>query len=269
VAIGIWLAALSAAWQCQPAEFTIAAKPTGRPSAAQVQAGLDLLWRAAMGDGAADKAWLELPPLHRLCVLTGDLSWVPESVRRRAARELAAFPPAELDAQARRARLEALASISVREAPEDVRRAARQAWLASAQAGDRDALRPMAAIINRAREVEGQRAFENLKAAGGPAVIEVLITEIHWRWGPFPRSHILIGRQRSYISDYEISGSSYKPVIRQLMSGTVLDVKVLEVLIIQYIVEQLRYFGAPDDIVRNPPEWLKWVREFERLQLGR
>jgi tetratricopeptide (TPR) repeat protein len=39
------------------------------------------------------------------------------------------------------------------------------------------------------------------------------------------RAHMFVARQKSYISDYEISGDAYDPVIRQFLSGVVLDVR--------------------------------------------
>ena len=39
------------------------------------------------------------------------------------------------------------------------------------------------------------------------------------------RANMFVARQQSYVSDYEISGDSYDPVIRQFLVGVVLDVE--------------------------------------------
>ncbi|MCZ7647103.1 MAG: hypothetical protein M5U26_17910 [Planctomycetota bacterium] len=39
------------------------------------------------------------------------------------------------------------------------------------------------------------------------------------------RAHMFVARQQSYVADYEISGDSYDPIIRQFLVGVVLDVK--------------------------------------------
>jgi len=39
------------------------------------------------------------------------------------------------------------------------------------------------------------------------------------------RAHMFVARQRTYVSDYDISGDAYDPVIRQFMTGAVLDVR--------------------------------------------
>ncbi|MCK6470340.1 MAG: hypothetical protein L6R28_01225 [Planctomycetes bacterium] len=39
------------------------------------------------------------------------------------------------------------------------------------------------------------------------------------------RAHMFVARQQSYIADYEISGDSYDPIVRQFLVGVVLDVR--------------------------------------------
>lgn len=39
------------------------------------------------------------------------------------------------------------------------------------------------------------------------------------------RAHMFVARQRTYIADYDISGDAYDPVIRQFLTGSVLDVR--------------------------------------------
>lgn len=264
--------AVAAGWAAGGEELLIAQKPAAAPppSAAEMGAALELLRKSAAGDAAAAATWQEMTLGTRAWALASaaQSGSQVEVLRRRATKELAEVEPAELDADAQRARLRALALVAVREPATDIRASAHDAWLRGARSGDRDALRPMAGAINREDPDERRRAFENLREVGGPGVLIVLITEVQWRWNAFPRGHILIGRQRSYISDYNISGDAYDPVVRQFITGMAHDVKVLEVLMIEYIVEQLRGFGAGEDIIRNPPEWLQFLRKLERAQLG-
>jgi Flp pilus assembly secretin CpaC len=39
------------------------------------------------------------------------------------------------------------------------------------------------------------------------------------------RAHMFVAQQRAYVADYEISGDSYDPTIRQILTGVVLDVR--------------------------------------------
>jgi general secretion pathway protein D len=54
------------------------------------------------------------------------------------------------------------------------------------------------------------------------------------------RAHMFIAEQQSYIADYEISGDSWDPVIRQFLQGTVFDVKPIVSADRRYITLELR-----------------------------
>ncbi|MCY3023411.1 MAG: hypothetical protein NTW87_30900 [Planctomycetota bacterium] len=54
------------------------------------------------------------------------------------------------------------------------------------------------------------------------------------------RAHMFVARQQSYVSDYEISGDSYDPVIRQFLVGVVLDVKPIVSSDRRYVTLEMR-----------------------------
>jgi type II secretory pathway component GspD/PulD (secretin) len=54
------------------------------------------------------------------------------------------------------------------------------------------------------------------------------------------RAHIVVARQRAYIADYDISGGVYDPVIRTILTGSVLDVKPTVSHDRRYITLELR-----------------------------
>jgi hypothetical protein len=54
------------------------------------------------------------------------------------------------------------------------------------------------------------------------------------------RAHMLVARQRSYIADYQISGDSWDPVIRQFLEGVVLDVRPTVSSDRRYVTMELR-----------------------------
>ncbi|MHC4248779.1 MAG: hypothetical protein ACYS9X_06585 [Planctomycetota bacterium] len=54
------------------------------------------------------------------------------------------------------------------------------------------------------------------------------------------RAHMFIAEQQSYIADYEISGDSWDPVIRQFLQGVVFDVKPIVSADRRYITLELR-----------------------------
>ena len=54
------------------------------------------------------------------------------------------------------------------------------------------------------------------------------------------RASMFIARQQSYVSDYEISGDSYDPVVRQFLVGVVLDVKPIVSSDRRYVTLELR-----------------------------
>jgi len=54
------------------------------------------------------------------------------------------------------------------------------------------------------------------------------------------RAHMFIAEQQSYIADYEISGDSWDPVVRQFLQGVVFDVKPIVSADRRYITLELR-----------------------------
>jgi hypothetical protein len=71
---------------------------------------------------------------------------------------------------------------------------------------------------------------------------------------------MFVARQQSYVADYEISGDSYDPVVRQFLVGVVLDVKSLLAYADIYIVKILREM-TDQDHGNDLRAWRKWWKE--------
>jgi len=54
------------------------------------------------------------------------------------------------------------------------------------------------------------------------------------------RAHMFVAQQQAYIADYEISGSSYDPVIRRFLQGVVFDVKPIVSADRRYVTLEMR-----------------------------
>ena len=54
------------------------------------------------------------------------------------------------------------------------------------------------------------------------------------------RANMFVARQQAYISDYEISGDAYQPIVRQFLVGVVLDVKPIVSSDRRYVTLELR-----------------------------
>ncbi len=54
------------------------------------------------------------------------------------------------------------------------------------------------------------------------------------------RAHMFVARQQSYVSDYDINGDSYDPVVRQFLEGVVLDVRPIVSADRRYVTVEMR-----------------------------
>ncbi|MFH0939213.1 MAG: hypothetical protein V1899_08030 [Planctomycetota bacterium] len=54
------------------------------------------------------------------------------------------------------------------------------------------------------------------------------------------RAHMFVAQQRSYVADYDIQGDAYDPVIRQFLTGVVLDVRPIVSSDRRYVTMELR-----------------------------
>lgn len=250
----------------RPAEdITIGFSPRGK-AAAEAREDLlvnELFRKTVDGDAQAAERWQKLPLLERVAALARACENAHRPLRRRALEELTALSEDGLNDEARSLQRRALALACVRESIDELRKLALQSWQLLAKRDGLKALDEMAAGLDFDSPVEKKRALNALQALGGRETVEVLITKIEMRWGKFPRSHLFIGTQRSYISDYDVSGSAYDPVVRSILSGTVLDVQILEVVITKYIIEELRRLGADDVVLKDPRQWKEFLKKDE------
>lgn len=250
----------------RPAEdVTIGFSPRGKAAAEARESLLanEFFRKTVDGDAQAAERWQKLPLLERVAALARASDNAHRPLRKRALEELTALSEDGLNDEARGLQRQALAQACVRESIDELRKLALHGWQALARRDGRKALDEMAAGLDLDSPVEKNRALKALQALGGREVVEVLITKIEMRWGKFPRSHLFIGTQRSYISDYDVSGSAYDPVVRSILAGTVLDVQILEVVITKYIIEELRRLGAEDGVLKDPRQWKEFLKKSE------
>jgi hypothetical protein len=220
---------------------------------------LELYRRNVSGDAAAQKSWQSLQSAKRVATLA-DLAMTKESTpaRTRAIHDLARLDPSD-DPDA--SGLGALAAVAVADADGSTRDLARTGVVAR---NDERVIKPLVRALLHQDELIKANAAAVLKAVGGPRVFEVIIE--HWKevWGAGPRSHVFFGHQRSYISDYDVSGSAFDPVVSSFMTGVVLDSKVLRIEGDRYKVT-IREI-APDELKdarmgNDPKAWQKWLAD--------
>jgi len=223
-------------------------------------AAADQFRLAHAGDHGAKARWAALPAQRKLSALARVLLSGRKELRHEAIRVLAGISESSLEDGGRLQLSRALGYAAVKEDDKAMRGAARTAWARLARENDA-AVDEMAPALDFKNAIEAGRAFEAMKDAGGAGVVEALVTKITERWGKFARGHILIGTQRSYIADYDVSGAVYDPVVKSYLTGVVLDTQILEVIIETYIVEQLRALGADPDVIRAPKLWKEFIQK--------
>ncbi|MCY3021899.1 MAG: hypothetical protein NTW87_23050 [Planctomycetota bacterium] len=259
------------------AELTIRLRPE-EARAAERRVQLDLYRKSVAGDASAAQAWQKLPAATRTAVLaelaathasldnlpncpTKD-GVAPGAARTQAIRELARLSPSD-DPEGRG--LKALARVATAEGDGSLRGLARKGLVA------RDDPRVPGWLLQAAEQDDGlerANAVEALKALGSPRVFEVIIE--HWKevWGAGPRTHMFVGTMRSYVADYDISGDSYQPVIRNFFTGVVLDAKVLKVEHDFFIVTIREIAPAGVALPNDPAAWQRWLNK-ERPNLAK
>lgn len=247
-----------------PEDVKIAFSPKGKANddARKDFIGNEIFRKHVDGDEAATSKWLKLTAETRIATLSRAAENAHRPLRKRALEELAALSEGDLESpESKKLQRQALAKASVHECVDEMRENATKAWLGAAKRDGRKAIEEMGAGLDLDNPMEQGRALKNLQAIGGNDVVEVLITKIEMRWGKFPRSHMVVATQRSYIADYDVSGSAYDPVVRSMLTGVVLDVQILEVMITKYIIEELRRFGADDAALHGPQQWKAFLKK--------
>ena len=241
-------------------EFQIKLTPDAAREAERLQT-LDLYRRTLKGDSEARQNWEALKQPLRVSLLAELVLRNEKSdARVQAIRDLAHLN-ATGDAEGKG--IAALARAAVVEEG-SIRDLARKALSAR---NDSRILRPLADVAMRHQDAQFRaNAVAALDAIGGPPVFEVVIERWQEVSGPGPRSHMVIGQTRSYVSNYNISGDSYDPVVRNFITGVVLDTKVLSTERDIYMVTLTQIAGADVKAPDNLAGWKQWVdKERPRL----
>ena len=222
------------------------------------------LYRAAFkGDSEARQAWRALEPKLRTSLLSEFAASKDNSpAREQALKNLARLPGSD---DAKGESLAAMSYVAVADGAGAMRELARKALAV------RDDTRTPAILARLLRSndalVRGN-SVAALKAIGGPRVFEVVIEHWNQLWGGSARAHAVFGTQRSYIADYDISGDTYDPVVRNFITGAVVDSNVVKVESDLYYVtlREITPFETKQPLPNNPAAWEKWLQK-ERPRL--
>jgi len=243
-----------------PDEVQIGLSPEAAKRAERFEQ-LNVYRRAVAGDAAARAEWDARKPEPRHALLS-ELAVTKEgsAARQQALLDLARLSTSE-DATGQG--LVAIARVAVADGDGSMRDLARKALIVR---NDDRTPKLLASVLRADDALMRANAVAAMKAIGGPRLFEVIIE--HWKevWGAGPRNHMVVGAQRSYVADYDISGDSYDPVVRRFITGVVLDTKVLKVESDVYYVTIREVTPFDVNLPNNPAAWQKWLRQ-ERPKL--
>jgi HEAT repeat protein len=157
------------------------------------------------------------------------------------------------------------ATIMDREAP--VRRAGVRALQ---QIDDEDAIRPLARALFSETPLIATRAAEALGAFGGRQAVEWVVRRVQSGGGPGGRNNIFVGRQISYISDFDVeiaqAAQIGDPIVGTIREGVILDTRVLGVREEFTTIERRAFYQALRDATgkdfgEDAAAWKKWYDE--------
>ncbi|MFT7677814.1 MAG: hypothetical protein ACI8QC_001800 [Planctomycetota bacterium] len=222
-------------------------------------------WGASRGALAAELAIIELAKVKdSKGVQTQLAQWLSEGSPQR--RAFAAHGLRRLGA---RQQSRPLMRHAVLDGSETVRT---QASLALAAAGEEALVIPIARALNSSHPSVRMRAATSLGLMAYPAAVEPLVARLARAGGgpsrPTPHSNIFVGTQMAYVQDFDVEvaqGSAVAdPSINVLISGSVLDVGVIDIEIQQVARQERR--GLVKSLRRltganpgsSPDAWSRW-----------
>jgi HEAT repeat protein len=262
--------------------------------------GRDGAWmlkeEAAALDRRAEAAKGFLPPEKRAVELLKKASEGTDAAKKFALDALAGLDPADV-------RRPALRSLRRGEAGE--REVAARAL---AKGADEDVLRPLiaAAVLDRAHSVRvaaveslkeignkdvvkpiaramwseipdiRMNAAEALGSIGGGTSVEYVLRRVMSTSGPGARNNIFVGRQISYISDFDVEIAQASqigdPIVGVIREGVMLDTRVLSAVEEWTEVERRVYYNALSratgrDFGEDPAAWKKWWDDEGRVAM--
>jgi HEAT repeat protein len=230
----------------------------------------DLLHRAAEGPERARKFALE--------ALAG---MSPDDLARPALRALRRGTPAErrlaASLLARWGDVDAVRPLihtAIKDREKSVRGAAVEALK---EIDHEDTLRPFARALWSDTPIIRTHAAEALGSFGGAASVEWIIRRLKTGGGPGGRNHIFVGRQLSYISDFDVEIAQASqigdPIVGTIREGVILDTRVLGVQEEFTTVERRVYYhslrqAAGRDIGDDVALWEDWYEREGRAELA-
>lgn len=143
--------------------------------------------------------------------------------------------------------------------------------------GDADVVKPIAkAMWSESPEVR-MNAAEALGSIGGVQSVEYVLRRVMSSGGPGGRNNIFVGRQISYISDFDVeiaqAAQIGDPIVGTLREGVLLDVRVTSVREEWTETERRVYYtslarATGRDFGQDPVAWKKWFDDEGRAALA-
>ncbi len=140
-----------------------------------------------------------------------------------------------------------------------------------------DTVRPFARALWSQTPMIATHAAEALGAIGGGQSVEYLVRRVSSGGGPGGRNHIFVGRQISYISDFDVeiaqAAQIGDPIVGTIREGVILDTRVIGVREEYTTVERRAFYQAlsdasGQDFGEDATAWGKWWADEGREALA-
>ncbi len=142
--------------------------------------------------------------------------------------------------------------------------------------GDADIFYPYARALFSKSPVARIQAAEALAALGDPRGVDIVLQRVSIGIGASPRANIMVGRQNSYIQDFDVeiaqAAAIGDPIVNTIRDGIILDYKVLGGYGEQWIVrERNAYADALKDLTGRDygTKWSQYRRYADERELPR
>ncbi len=139
-----------------------------------------------------------------------------------------------------------------------------------------DTARPLGKALYSESPVIAAHAAMALGEIGGAVSIEYIVRRVQSGGGPGGRNHIFVGRQISYISDFDVEIAQFSqigdPIVGTIREGVMLDTRVISAREEYTTVERRAFYGAlrkatGQDFGENATAWANWWEDEGRASM--
>jgi len=139
-----------------------------------------------------------------------------------------------------------------------------------------DTARPLGKALYSNSPIVAAHAAMALGEIGGAASIEYIVRRVQSGGGPGGRNNIFVGRQLSYISDFDVEIAQFSqigdPIVGTIREGVLLDTRVISAREEYTTVERRAFYGAlrkatGQDFGENATAWAKWWEDEGRASM--